>query len=342
VDVYVGSLPVVLNGQNRGLAVTQKTVNGQTTTALTIQADGSVLQPTSGQLAAEVSSCNGDLSNAINDVNNFASDLINQVNKVYSQGQGLQGFTSVTSDNAVTDPTKALNDPASGLAFPPTNGSFQVTVTQQSTGQSVTTTVPVVLDGINPSSQTTLNSLAADLNGIANISASVTPDGRLQMASASSDYQITFSKDTSGALAALGINDFFTGSNATNIGVAQTVSGNLNLLAAAQNNQPGDNSNALALANLQNQSLSDLGGASLTDVWQSHVENYASLTAQAQDQVTATGVVQSNLSAQQQSVSGVNEDQEAINLMTYQRAYEASAQFLTVVNDMTKTLLALV
>ena len=50
--------------------------------------------------------------------------------------------------------------------------------------------------------------------------------------------------------------------------------------------------------------------------------------------------IASPFSAETQKVSGVSTDEEAINLMAYQRAYQASARFLSVVDELIQTLLA--
>jgi flagellar hook-associated protein 1 FlgK len=42
---------------------------------------------------------------------------------------------------------------------------------------------------------------------------------------------------------------------------------------------------------------------------------------------------------QRQSVSGVNLDEEAANLLRYQQAYQAAAQLVRVANEMFRTLL---
>ena len=59
---------------------------------------------------------------------------------------------------------------------------------------------------------------------------------------ANSNIELTFSQDSSGALAAIGVNNYFTGSNATDIAVNQTLQDQPSLLAAAKNGQAGDNS----------------------------------------------------------------------------------------------------
>src|SRR5690606_1014228 len=104
----------------------------------------------------------------------------------------------------------------------------------------------------------------------------------------------------------------------------------------------GDNRNALAIVALREQGVAALSGFSLTQYWNRHVEDFAARLGQAKSAVAADTVVRENLEAQQQSVSGVNADEEAIDLIRYQRAYQASARFLTVVDELLQTLMALV
>ena len=65
-------------------------------------------------------------------------------------------------------------------------------------------------------------------------------------------------------------------------------------------------------------------------------------TAQAGSDVAARSIVAEGLEAQRQSVSGVNVDEEAINLLAFQRAFQASARFLTVVDELMGTLLGII
>ncbi|MEP0843872.1 MAG: flagellar hook-associated protein FlgK, partial [Phycisphaerae bacterium] len=231
---------------------------------------------------------------------------------------------------------------AAGLDLPPAHGSFQIHITQLSTGQRLTYTVNVDLDGINPAGDTTLTSLAADLDAISDITASATSDGRLQISADTNDFQISFSDDTSGVLAALGINTFFTGTSARDIGVNSVVAQDVTLLAAGRGHAVGDNQAALAIAALRQTGVDELGGMSLPQYWSRHVEDLAAKLSATRQQVDADTVVFENLQAQQQAISGVNIDEEAIDLVRYQQAYQASARFLSVVDELMRTLLAMV
>ena len=341
VDVFVGSIPLILNGQSRGIEVRRLSVNGQLQVDVVLSADGSPLNASSGEIGSLVIAREQEVNNAVKLVNQFAHDLIFEVNRLHSQGQGLRGHSSVTSTNRVLDTTLALNDTAAGLDFTPNHGSFHISVTQKSTGQRVTSAVSVDLDGITPAGDTTLTTLAADIDALANITATVSADGRLTIASGGSDFEVSFSDDTSGVLAALGINSFFTGTDAQDIDVNSVVSSTPSLVAAAQGHIPGDNSNALAITALRDTQLNSLNGLSLTEVWNRHVEDYAVRLSQAEQQLAADDVIRENLIAQQQQASGVNADEEAIDLLRYQRAYQGSARFLAIVDELLQTLIGL-
>ena len=268
------------------------------------------------------------------------SQLISQINNVYSSGQGAQGFDSLTAANTVGAPAAALNNTAStGLAFTPKSGSFLLQVTQKSTGQVQTTQVNIDLTG--SASDTTLTDVAAQINGAGNVSASITADGRLKISSDSRDFSFGFADDSSGTLSALGLNTYFTGKDATDIGVNSVVLNDPALLAAGRGNVPGDNSNATALAAVVD---TPQPGAtvSLRQTWLQHTEDMATRTGAANQLVSSTGVVSDGLESQRQSISGVSIDQESIDMLTYQRAFEGSARFITVVDQMTQTLLAMV
>ena len=113
-----------------------------------------------------------------------------------------------------------------------------------------------------------MSDVLAQLNNVDNLSASMSPSGRLVIETSGQQYEVTFSEDSSGFLATAGINTYFTGSSAADIDINGLLEGNTNLLAVAQNHIDGDNSNALAVANLRTEALSDLGGISLTEMWE--------------------------------------------------------------------------
>ncbi len=102
----------------------------------------------------------------------------------------------------------------------------------------------------------------------------------------------------------------------------------------------GDNRNALALANLQTQKVLASGTQSLADAYNILVSDVATRTNRADiNRQTQQGLLE-QVQARFDSVSGVNLDEEAANLIRYQQAYQAASQIITVSNTVFNTLLA--
>jgi flagellar hook-associated protein 1 FlgK len=340
VNVYIGSEPLVMGTQNRGLALRQQTVNGELVSTVVFKADGGSAPVTAGQIGAINAVRSGSLEDVINQVDKLAGNLIFELNKIHSSGQGLIGYSSITGMNPVDDPTAALNSAAANLPFTPSNGSFVVHVTNKATGQSSSTLIRVNLDGTTVP-QTSLNSLASDLDSVDDISASVVGN-ELKIQTDSGDVQISFSQDSSGALAALGVGGFFTGKNAQDIAVSGTLRGNPSLLAAAKNGANADNQTALAISQLETHALAGLGGVSLKDSYQAMINGVAVASKGAKTNAEASQVVQETLEAQREALSGVSLDEEAINLMQEQRAFQGAARLVAAVDQMMQTILQLV
>jgi flagellar hook-associated protein 1 FlgK len=267
--------------------------------------------------------------------------LIYQVNRIHSQGQGTQYFSEVTGTYAAEDSSQSMTLSEAGLDFVPNHGSFQLHVTQTSTGTRLTDQIIVDLDGVGGADMS-LDDLAAAIDAVANVSASVTPDGALNITADSSDYRFSFSDDSSGVLAALGINTFFAGTDSSNVGINAVVSDNPKLLAGGQGHIAGDNRNALAISELQDEPVDQLGGISLREKWSRYTEDLAVKAQRATQDVESSNVIVDSLESQRQAVSGVSLDEEAINLLQYQRAYQGAARFLTVVDELMQTLLGII
>jgi flagellar hook-associated protein 1 FlgK len=339
VNVYVGSEPLVTGTTSNGVAVKQQSVNGEVQNVIVFKSSNSNIQITSGSIAG-LTNTEGEIANVVGQLNSITGNLIFQVNKLTSSGQGTTGVTSATATNAVTSTTAALSDTTdNGLKFATTTGSFVVHVTNTNTGLTTSTLVHVDENGTG--TDTTLDSLTAQLNGIANVTAADT-NGTLAINSSGSDQQITFSDDTSGTLAALGINSFFTGNDSTNIAVNSTVQNNLSLVTAAQNGESADNQTALAISTLGDAAQTGLNGQSINQAYQNMVNGVATQAAGATADATSTAQVVSTLQSQRQNLSGVSLDEETVNLLQEQNAYQAAARVITTVNTMMTDLMNLI
>lgn len=344
IDVFVGSIPVVLDGRSRGLRTETREIGGVDTTVLVTGAEGeaTALTPGSGGLAAQLAFANEGVASATEALDEVAAQLIFQVNRAHSQGRGLTPADRHVASYAVADADAALSDrEATGLAFAANHGTLSVSVSNGPGGADRTTTIDVNLDGAS-GTPTTLNTLAAALDAVDGVSASVDATGRLTVAGDTPGTSVAFADDTAGVLATLGVNGFFAGSDASDIAVAAEVSGDPRRLAAGRGPNPGDNRGALAAAGVRDAAVPELGGRSVTQRWADRVAADASELARVRQSAAAAVTVAEGLSAQQAAVSGVNADEETINLLQHQRAYQASARYLSVVDEMLETVLRLV
>lgn len=354
-DVLVGSTPIVLNGLSRGIELkrTSGTAGGDVT--INVKADGTELPITSGSVGGLLEQRGQTINDTIAKLDKVASELIFAVNKVHASGYSQTPLTSVTGTTVLpnADTSRALNDPANSvfgsLPFKPNNGSFKVTLTNAQTGQSQTVQINVDLDGINGAGQrgfgddTSVASLAGDLSAVPNLSASVNANGTLTI-NAASGFTVGFSEDTSGTLAALGINTYFTGKDASDIGIRQALVDTPGLLSTGKivAGQPVDNGASLDVVGLRDLANSALGGETISGSWLGAVQKIGGEAGAAATRAEAAGTVRDSLEAQRQAVSGVSLDEEAINLLNYQRLYQGAARFITAVDELTQTLLQLV
>jgi len=105
-------------------------------------------------------------------------------------------------------------------------------------------------------------------------------------------------------------------------------------------NGTGDNSNALKLAGILNQNVLSGGAESLSGAVNSYVGTVGLLTSQVQNGATAQKSVMQSAQSAQQSLSGVNLDQEAANLVQYQQAYQAAARVIAASNTLFNSLIS--
>ncbi len=135
---------------------------------------------------------------------------------------------------------------------------------------------------------------------------------------------------------------------ARSIRVVQTLTAAGVAASAAGATGPGNNDVALALSQMQTKAFSftdanggALGTATFGTFFNQTVGTVAAATAQAQDDSTVDSTLASNADTRRQSVSGVSTDEELVNIIQFQHAYQAAARLVTVVNEMTDTLVNL-
>jgi flagellar hook-associated protein 1 len=148
--------------------------------------------------------------------------------------------------------------------------------------------------------------------------------------------------DTSDILAATGLNALMTGTTATDIALDSGIEADPSRLSTSGNGSSGDNGALRALAIAGEGNSAALGGNSVADFYGAIVNALATDSSTAQSVRDTESIVLDSLVARRNSLSGVNIDEELLNLERYQQSYAAAARFLSVVNQTQDELLRLV
>ena len=314
-----------------------------------------------GKLTTYFSIRDDNCGRYLDELDATAKSLIWEVNRIHSQGAGTKLLDYAQGQQGVQNSTVPLGSAQTVL---PDSGKMQAgnvnfyfydktTGDYVSSGQLDFDSVTAGVQNFDP----TVHSLDDVVTAINNsfptqLTASV-QDGRLVMASAGgSNLQFALGTDSTGMMAALGINTFFTGKDASTIAVNSQLHSNVNYIAAGQVNgqqqiNTGDNSNATAIGKLADTNVT------ISTVWktttnQTMSQYYASLvtTVGADTRLAKTNseyhkTLTDDLDTQVSAASGVNLDEEMANLIKFQHSYTAAAKLITTADQMLQTLLGL-
>lgn len=297
---------------------------------------GTVVGVFDGELAGALQQRDVVLGDLVDRNDTLAAALIEQVNRIHSRGNGLSNYSvPISTANPVDDPAAALS--AAGLPFSVENGAFEIVVYDGANNVTETLNIPIT------AGTTSLNDIAAAINGSANMTATIT-NGTLTLTPAAG-FTYAFANDTANALPALGLNGLFTGSNARNIGINPLLLDNPSLLSSGTSLDPlvtGDNTIALALAALRNTPVLSGNTESIGDFFESTIVKVGIDAGANLDRRDVQIAVLNNLNLRRQEISGVNLDEEVTNLIQVQKAFDASARIITVTDRMLDTLLGIV
>jgi flagellar hook-associated protein 1 len=134
--------------------------------------------------------------------------------------------------------------------------------------------------------------------------------------------------------------DFFSGSGAADMAVSEDILADVNRIAAAAAGAPaGDASNALRIAGLQ--TARTMGGVSFDDAANALVSLVGNDVREAKAYASHQADMMVYLENYRESVSGVSLDEEMVNLIKYQAAYNAAAKMISMAQDMMDSLLSM-
>ncbi len=108
-------------------------------------------------------------------------------------------------------------------------------------------------------------------------------------------------------------------------------------LAASSDGSSGSDGNVANLSAVQNSTV--ISGETPTDFYSNLVYTVGNDVSNGTAELNSSQLILTQLQDQRNSVSGVDLNQEAANMVEYQRAYDAAAQVVTTINDMLNTVI---
>lgn len=280
------------------------------------------------------------------------------VNSQHSQGAGLAYFDSaITGSYAVDTTTTSQLDTLDFFGNVDLTGDFSIWVDDGSGSPAETV---LNFDALGITGASTLGNLITVFNANVNNVTASEVNGQIVL-TPDAGYQFAFGGDASGLAAALGINTFFTGSSSGSIGINAQLS-DTDYIAAGQLDSTtgeiasGDNSNALLLAECGEMSMQiDVYSYDRTSdppetvstittttdsYYQTMVSNLGIVTDRVDRNLETAEALMNELQEQRDSISAVSLDEEMINLVKYQNAYNAASKLLTVSDEMLDTIIS--
>ena len=296
-----------------------------------------------GTIAAQLQVRDNELKQYQSDLDSLAKKMIEETNRIHATGMGLDRASEYTGKTQVINPEYALNSPEGGLPYTVKSGSFEINVStptgkQDDEGNEIYDDRKIV---IQIDENDTLKTVLARINQEAGnlVSASLNIDNTVTIKAAAGSY-ISFANDTSDFLLATGMNSFFSGSSAQDMELNASIKENPRLIAASEFGAEGDNTNALKISKLQTTSFSTVkGNVTFSAFYGYFIGEMSSAKSQAETYKATTNMAYTELNTQLMSIRGVSEEDEQVNLVLYQRMYEANSRYINVVDEMLNTLI---
>ena len=137
-------------------------------------------------------------------------------------------------------------------------------------------------------------------------------------------------------------NDFFSGTLAGNDFVVDSNISADNIAAGTAAGSPGDNRNAIAIAELQNTLMMNSDTATFDNFYNSMVSDVGNKVRNAGMSYDHHTAMLIHLENYRESISGVSLDEEMVNLIQFQLGYDAAAKLISTTDEMLNTLINMV
>ncbi|MHC4310770.1 MAG: hypothetical protein ACYSSN_12600, partial [Planctomycetota bacterium] len=156
------------------------------------------------------------------------------------------------------------------------------------------------------------------------------------------DVDAFSSTDSSGLLAAVGINTFLSGGSASEMSVCSDIAATPGRVASALGATMTDNTNALRMNGLRDQALTSLNSMTVGEFYRQLVTDVGQqLFVKEARKDNIESVVQ-NLINQQGELSGVNINDEAAQMLAFEQMFQAMSKYLSTIQSSLLTLMEII
>ncbi|PXW22367.1 flagellar hook-associated protein FlgK [Paraburkholderia caballeronis] len=340
--ISVGAPNVINNAKNTGdatLDVSLTDPESPPSDDYTLSFDGTnytLTDKTTGQAVGSGTSIDDALS---------GSGLSATVNGTMNAGDS---FTIQPTRGALDSFALVTSDPSAIAAASPIVGTAATTNTGSAT---ITQSVGSAPGFVVPSTPTTISYQAPASPGQPGTLSGFAPGSTVTVTVPGSNTPVTSTIDGSGNATppvqydpSLGATVSITNPDGSDLsGVSFTLSGKPDdgdsFTLASNVGGTKDGTNALAMSNLT--SSTAMSSSTLTNAYANYINGVGNTVGQLKASTTSQASLVSQLTSQQQSVQGVNLDEEAANLMQYQQLYQANSKVIQTAATLFQTLLGI-
>ncbi len=136
--------------------------------------------------------------------------------------------------------------------------------------------------------------------------------------------------------------DFFVGEGAGDISISLPIEQNADLVATSYDGTIGDNTLANDICTLSETIISEDEPLTINGLYESLVAEVGIYSRNARNMMSNQTLILDNIELRKESITGVNLDEELIQLTKFEQSYEAAARVLKTVEELTDTILDLV
>lgn len=340
-DTKINSL-YFIDHNGKKVDITSKINSGKIGAIIDLRGDG---------VDAEGNATNSKIQNYIDNLDNLATGMIESVNSIYAQSPQTS-LVSSAKTGLKSDSRVITNEHIK-------EGSFDIIVYNER-GEEVAKRSIMIDADTTMDKLTDTNSIVAQINK--NSDDNLDNDGTNDIddfftASFGTDtlsikpkvdgYTIAISDNGTNFAGTLGVHRFFRGEDASSIGLESKLASDTSNIQSYKSPIDGNNEIASQMVTLQHATLSfdTPYGTTTTSTIEGFYRGATALITSdagaATSNYEATKVLHRTVEEQMNSVSGVDMDEELVDLMKYQTAYQASAKVISAIDEMINTLLGM-